>query len=659
MASSSDYSAIRTDKLPKSNFIDERYTLGGVNQVTPDAIIKNGEASVALNCRLYEREDQGKRVAIKTRKGCGFYSLPVGHAVDQQQTSVTGAADQTFNKTSWIAQKFTAGSSGRLSMIELNLKKNTGTGTVIAALYSDNSGTPGSLIATSGTAASNVVSTYAYVKFRFIEAPSVTSATNYWVVLYAQDDNVNFYNISSTTNTTLAKTSSNSGGTWSSSSFSLNFKTYVCTSGLVLGRTRRYASNGTKETIFAHGTSIYKIDDTTGVLTTLKTGMSALATEYHFDQFNDKTIMVNGVDTPLQYDGTTVSNLTGLPAVPRDVISHKNRLFFMSAAEPTKIFFSDLANELSYPSVNFFYVPTPKSADKLTAWTIFQDNLILFTRESKYVLVGSDIASFTLRQSIGIKGATNGFAVTNDRNYVYFCADDGIYRWNGSTDNLLSEKVQPEFKNIADVTKVHLGFWNNQLRVYYPSASSSVQNQMMLLDIVYSQWFIDDKTYTMMPLNLPQDAGNPLLEFSSLVGAAYYAEQGFNQLGAPIYFKYWTSYNKYISAASKDRIRTFRPLIKPSGFTFTMQIGRDFDFQNVPQLNDYTVTSSGATWGGGYTWGASSSNPTQWGSSSLIDDKASMSGRGKFTQYRFERYGANTPVELYGWVALVKSGRIS
>lgn len=642
--------------MGQNRYTDERYVLNGLNMSTPDQLIQNGESPMALNCRMFARESQAKRVAIKTRKGAGFFSVPVGEALDQQQTGTTGAADQTFTKTSWIAQKYTAGASGRLTAIELRLKKNSGTGTVLVEFRTDNAGSPGSTItAITGVTASSITSSYAYVKLRLMDAPEQVSGTSYWIIVHSQDDDTNPYQVSSTTDTALAKTSTN-GNTWTSQTWSINFKTYVATSGAVLGHTRRYAQNGSKETILAHKQSIYKVSDVDGSTTLLKSGFNAAATKYRFANFNDKQIVVNGYDTPQQYNGTTMTDLTGTPSIPDLVAAHKGRLFFSSTTD-TRVYYSALQNETSYPSVNFFYVPTPKSSDKVTALIVFQDSLVVFTKNSKYILNGSDLASFTLRQSIGTKGAVSQEAVWADRNYVYFATTDGVYRWNGSTDELISDKVQPEYDSIPDKNAISLSVHNNGLRVYYPGSGSSYENKMLLLDMVYNQWFVDDGIATKQALTYPQDTRNgttPFAEASSLVGAIYYGEQGYSDLGKPINFKYWTSYNKYISGREKDRIRSFYPIMRPSGYTFTMRIGKDIDFQNNPDMRDYAVVSSGSTWGGGATWGSTAT----WGSSTLQDAKQSMSGRGKHTQYRFERYGANTPVELYGYVAIIKSGRI-
>lgn len=654
------YSALRNARTPTANYPDETYRLGGLNMVVPDQLNTGGESPYTINTRMFAREANEKRVSIRTRKGPGFYSVPVGEAQDQSRTAVTGAADQGFNQAQRLAVKFTAGVNGPLTAVDLNLKTGTGIGTVLVEVRSDASGSPqtgsAGLLAISGTIGANIVSTYGYVRFRFLNPAILTSGTVYWIVVYAQDDTTNQFNASSTTAASASATSNNGGGSWSAAAYSLNFKTYVSTAGAIKGWYRAYYSNGSKVTYFAHGTSIYMVNDTDGTVTAIKTGLSSLATKYRFDKINDQVIVVNGFDQPFEISSNqTITTLTNVPFIPSIVHVHKNRVWFNTVSDPSRVFFSDLASENSYPSVNFIYFPAPKSSDPITGLITFQDNLVVFTQETKYILYGSDLSSFTQRQALGTKGAPNQEAITTDnRNYCFFKGDDQIYSFNGSTDQLISDKVQPEVDNIISDANTNLFVYNNQLRIYYTPTGQAQNSRMLLLNNIYRQWFLDTDAYTQLGGQFAQDAGNPLVEASSIYGALFYGEVAFNNLGAPLDMKWWSAYNKYISAMSKDRIRKFHPEIRPSNTTFTMYIGKDVNFQNSPIMQPYAVISGGYLWGAPTTiWGT-----FVWGGSEYQDTPVSMSGRGNHTQFRFERYGANTPVEIYGYAALIRSSRL-
>src|ERR1044071_4387671 len=130
----------------------------------------------------------------ETRKGFDFHSVAAGETQDQAITSVTGAADKTFNTVTRLAQKFTTASAGALTKLDVNLKNAaSATGTVVIALYTDSSGSPGTLVASTSVAASSITSSYAYNSFRFASAPTLLSVTSYWIVAYVQTVGTNSY----------------------------------------------------------------------------------------------------------------------------------------------------------------------------------------------------------------------------------------------------------------------------------------------------------------------------------------------------------------------------------------------------------------------------------------------------------------------------------
>lgn len=325
-------------------------TFLGLNTTYPYTQLKDSQSPHFYNCRLYARNSTDRRVAIGTRKGPGFYSVPLGETVDIQQTSTTGAADATLSTTTWQAKKFTNTSAGRLTKVDIRLKEGTmPTQHVIVAIYSDSSGSPGTLLATSSILSSVITSSYSYLSARFVEAPTLAATTAYWIVAYMQDGGSGSWLWSSTTNATTAKSSTNSGGSWSTTSYDLNAKTYVSTNSKYLGGFRYTPSNATAKTVIAHGTAVYTVSEVDGTTTSIKTGLSA-ATDYFFDQSNDQLYTVNAVDVPQYWDGTTWAVVGGTPGVSKYLTFHKNRLWFVNSADPTKLVFSELSDYHTYLS---------------------------------------------------------------------------------------------------------------------------------------------------------------------------------------------------------------------------------------------------------------------------------------------------------------------
>lgn len=624
----------------------------GLNTTSPYTQLRDGESPYEYNARLYARNSTDRRVAVRTRKGPGFYSVPLGETVDQQQTSITGASTQSMTTTTWLAKKFTAGISGALDRVDLNLKQGISpTQHNMVAIYSDSAGSPGTLLATSSILSSSITTTATYLSCYFIEALSVTAATAYWVVSYMQAGGSGTQLWTSTTNAATAKTSSNSGGTWSTTTFDLNVKTYVATNSKYLGGFRYTPSNATAKTIEAHGSNVYTVNDVNGVTTSIKSGLSSSATEYNFAQSNDILYAANNFDAPQQYDGTTWSAVAGAPPTSQLIIFHKNRLFVVDKTNPTKIVFSELSDYVTYLSTNFIYAPSPKSGDPITSLHVFQDNLTIFTRKTKYTLFGDDPGNFVLRQSSGKKGAVNNASVKSDPNYIYFLADDGVYRYNGSSDDLVSDKVQNEIASIGVKTAAAAVVHNNYYRLYYPSTGQTVNNTTLLWDTINSFWLRDSNTYIDKPFLTETDQ---LIEGSSKMGAIFFAEQAYSDLGKPIDFIYYTKY--FGDGLRKMFMRRIIPSIRLQTQPYLLNIYVDLEQRDSNSLSySMSALASGLTWGSTSTWGGGST--TTWGSSTVSTPTVLRGSEAYWQQIRFVKSGVDTPVEILSYLIQLRVRR--
>lgn len=630
--------------------IDEVYDLKGANLVTPDQIMPKGESPYNINARMYARDSEDVRVAIKTRKGSKIHSTPVGSTANVSDVAAV-TADLAFTPVNWDARPFTPNASGLLTQMDVWLKRVNGSaGPVILEIFSDQAGQPYQSLAQSSVNTSNITTSYQYLPAYFIDAPALVSGTQYWLVVHTQTEGLGSYYLGQTA-ASGGFTSNTSGAAWTAGPV-FRYRSYLSTAGLIKGFTRRNPSDLAYRTIFAMGTSMYAVPDSPATPSLISSTIHASSTKVRFDQINDLTFFADGFSALKTWDGTTEATVSSLAGTPTHVIAHKNRIFVVK--DRLRVEFSGLFDFASWPSVNFFYVGNPKSPDPIVGWVVFQDNLVIFTRNTKYILSGSDIGSFTMKQAVGTKGAINQESIFIDRNYIYFVSDDGtVNRFNGVSDELISDNLKPEFASIQNLDDTSLTVYNNQIRVYYSKSPSTTINRMAMYDIVYQQWFPNTGKPVMGAL--PIKIGNKLqlVEFSSLAGWLFLGEQGTSDLGKAIDFKYWTPYKAYGSGASKKRIKRFRPILRASQARYSMKVGVDFNFNNSPQLRDYAVNGEGESWGDGTTWGSGAI----WGSTSLVDRATPISGRAEHIQYRFEKNGVDTPIELYGYIVLYKEGR--
>jgi len=640
----------------KGQGLDERnyFNMRGLNMYQPDEAMPENNSPYATNFRIYDSETEGSHVAISKRDGHTFYSVPIGETDRGNLTSTTGAADQTITTTNWLGQSFTVSASGCLTKVEINIKNDSsGTAPLIVKIYSDSAGSPGALLATSSIKNADIGATYAYETAYFIESPTVSTGTTYWIVAHLQTEGTNNYKWSSTTSATSAKTS-NSGNTWATTSYALNYKVYVSTAGKVKGQTRFYRSTANPEQLFAHDTTLYKVNDGTGATTSIKTGFSASADAYIFQTVNDKVYFVNGVDKPHVYDGSSAVAAGGNPPLASVVTLHKNRLFYLQP-NTNRVEFTDLGDYETIGSVNFVYVPSPKTADPVVAMTSFQDNLVFFTKTTKFILYGSSLSSFVLRESTAKKGAAGVKTIASDDNYIYFLSYDGFYRFNGSTDQLLSKKIEPILAQIADYQKVRVHVANDRVHIHYQKIGEASERNCILWDAKFEEWMHDTNCFT-IEANVweSQSDNQEVIAGSSRVGQLFYYNQGYSDLGRPIEFEYRTKYYSFDHPSRKHRIKRLYTYFRAGESNYNIDVQIDTDYANKPTSNLIPLFSTSfATWGGGYTWGGG----TLWGGNILNPTRLTIPGQNRLHQIRFVQNGAENPVKILGFTTYTKLRR--
>jgi hypothetical protein len=620
--------------------------------------LKNGGTNMwrlAQNARIPTLGD------YETRKGFDFHSDAAGETADASQTSTTGAADQAVSNTVRIAKKVVFSTTGRCTRLDVNLKNSaSATGTVMVELWSDSGGAPSEMLARSSVAASDIDTSYAYEIARVAEAPSVT-ATTYWCVAYVQTTGTGSYYISSTTNASTGLTSTDSGTTWSAASVDFNVKAYLSTTGGTLGLHRAYKSDGTSKTLFAHGTTLRSVSDATGALTSIKTGLDASATKYRFTGVNDTVYYVNGYDGLRKWNFTTESQVSTTDYTL--ICEHKGMLFLVTADDPNKLVFSNFADYETFTSTDFIYVPSPKTGDPITALVSLNGYLLIFTRYKKYILTGSDNATYTLEEAPDKKGTYTQETVTHDKNFVYYLSDDGVYRSNGSEAQLMSEGAYQEIIDISSKEDACLAVNKGRLYMWYKSPSSSANDVCRVWNLNFGQGSTDclesydTDAYVARAVTAFND-DDDFIVASSLVGQAFYQEQSSNDntnLGGDIDFLLQTHYMTFDNPGSLKEIRYWNPRFDSQSGNYTVDCQYAYDLRdNWTTQSSPNLQGSGSTWGGGETWGGDAT----WGTTAETQSQLYVPGEYRRIALRYKHYATRQPVGFLGHTLKIQVRRM-
>lgn len=623
----------------------------GINRYIANDVLKPEYLRFAQDARMPTLGE------YETRKGCDYHSDPVGEGIDVQQTSTTGAADQNVSQTTRVAKKITFTTTGRCTRLDVNLKNSaSATGTVIVELWSNNSGSPGSLLARSSIAASAVDTGYAYETARFIAPPAVT-ATDYWCVTYVQATGSGSYKISSTTNAATGLTSSNSGVSWSASSVDYNVKAYLSTDASTKGLHRAYKSDGTKKTLFAAGTVLYGVDDVTGAVSSIKTGLSSGASKYRFTTVNDIVYYVNGADGIRKWNFSAESQVTATNATI--VVEHKGLLFFADQQDPNKVFFSNFADYETFTSTDFIYVPSPKTGDPVTAMASLNGSLVIWTRNKKYVLYGDDNATFQLSEAPATArhGTYTQESMTADSNYAYFLSEDGVYRFNGTSDELISKDIYEDIIQMSNKDRACLVLHDGRLHVYYSSSGAAANDSSIVFNTHFaSVESFDTDTYVKFAVDAFND--DQLLVASSLVGQVFWQENDSNDytnLGDDINLYLHTHYLTFDSPAKFKEIRYWKPRFEAQSGDYDVTCEYAYDLRDNPTTQDTPDVQ-----GSGYVWGSSSTvwGSFTWGTTPELQSDLSIPGEYRRIQIRYKHFATRQPHKFLGHSFVVETRRL-
>lgn len=636
------------------------YSLGMNQFLSNDSFpLKNGASNMwrmAQDARIVTLGD------YETRKGVDFHSDAAGETQDQAQTSTTGAADKSFGEVTRLAQKWTAGASGRLTKYEIRPKNDaSATGTVIVEHWTDSAGSPGVLVSRSSIASSAISSSYAYLTARFVDAPAVVSGTSYWIVVYTQSTGSGSYKWSSTTSATTAKVSADSGNTWSSTSYDLNFKQHYATSGGVKGLLRAYKSDGTKVTIFAHGTSLYSVNNVTGALTAIKTGLNANATRYRFALVNDIVYYVNEYDGYRKWDFTTESQVNATNY--SNLIVHKGLMFLNQTTDPNRWDFSNFADYETFTSTDFVEIPSPKTGDPPVSATSINGFLDIRTLNNNYILSGDDNATFQLDEAPDQKGTYSQETTTADKNSMYYLSDDGVYRSNGSEAQLLSDNIYQDIVNLPNKDTACLVINKGRLYVYYKSAGSSVNDSCYVLNLNYGRSgaecieSADTATYVNRAFSAFRD-NDDLMVASSVIGQVYWQEQESNDytnLGGDINFVLETHYMTFSAPAVLKEIRYWVPRFGGQSGSYTISSEYATDLRDNWQLySSLDVQGAGTTYGSGATYGSG----VTYGTDAEIQQSMYVPGEYRRIALRYKHFATRQPNSFLGHTLRVQSRRL-
>jgi len=201
--------------------------------------------------------------------------------------------------------------------------------------------------------------------------------------------------------------------------------------------------------------------DITGALTLTPTTTSIVS----FMQMSNLLVGYDGTNAPWKWDavGAAALALGGTPPVGNIGIVWQNRTFWAGvAAARTRLYYSALGDPESYPAANYIDVPSAFDGDPITGLAILYGALIIFKRNSIYILQGDSPDTWVLSKTNSSVGCASPYSTIAVGNLIYFVSDKGLYAMNLTNNRQVSYKVEPTY-NTAIINQLGGSLTKNRI----------------------------------------------------------------------------------------------------------------------------------------------------------------------------------------------------
>lgn len=156
-----------------------------------------------------------------------------------------------------------------------------------------------------------------------------------------------------------------------------------------------------------------------------------------------------------KFDGTTLFGSTTTPQIKYGII-YKDKIVGINVNETSgksKLVYSDVGYPDIWPSINYIYVDRD-DGDELTGIKAYRGNLYVFKKKGIYQMVGLDDGYPTndgYYKIVDGIGCLYNETIQEKDGYLCFVSERGVELFDGINVTLVSSRITPEIKNLAQM----------------------------------------------------------------------------------------------------------------------------------------------------------------------------------------------------------------
>ena len=615
---------------------------GGINSYSTNDIASTNTLDLAQDARTHRQSE------YTTRYGAREYSVPIGEAVEQSQTTSSGSV--AVSDVDWYSQIIT-GVTRPITKLDLSLSQTDAAGVLAVIIHDDAGGLPGNPIAYSSIATADIAITSGVVSCRFIEAP--TPPGDVHVVVYMQKDGRNSIDLETDTAGTGMMVSDNAGLTWNTYAGAMVYTLHTSEPGGVKGVYRARRNGNPDVTLMAHGAALYEVNDATGATTAVGT-ISPNSTKVRFDMVDDAIFYADGVGKPRKYDFATDIEVADANRNARNVIEYHEHLFYLDPQDLNRAEYTEAGNYETHPSTHFRFFPTFNTNDPAVAWNKLNGLLYVQTLGSMYVLFGTDADTWQTDQATSQVGTYTQESTVVDDNFIYFASDEGIHRFDGANAPIISLGIQDQWDELLTKTNTVLELHKNRLFVHYTPNGEVSNTKRFVFNIIENKWeSVDTGTPFGCTYN-DHNADSVFYVASNKVGAVYIDEDPNNNhhnLGGKLDYRIYTHFDHFGAPSQLKDIRNLEPRFaaEDNDYEVTVEFATDGKTTTIPLLNNAAervmLGSGGARYDSGVTY---DSGVRYDGGEAVIRPEMHVGGCYFGIQRRYSHCAAREPVTFLG-----------
>lgn len=386
---------------------------------------------------------------------------------------------------------------------------------------------------------------------------------------------------------------------------------------------RFYRVGDTAQLLAASGAIIAQYDSIATTWSAIKTGLNTDADTF-FTSYSptEKVLIANGFDTPMVWDGTTMSDYTVAPAGAKQFIVHRERVFtyisgltisYSDNLDPDTWSAASLILASDDPNITAMIKHTQNTAD-----TSVVSQLLIFTDNTTWVLAGNDFVSLDdvfLQEISGQIGTSspntvvktpNGvvfFGRQNGRNNVFLVIGEGLgARIIPIGDNIRQALAEVPSSALDEATATYYdGYY--RLIVRPAGQIANTREWWLRMDNISQNnisWFGPMKRDIGLRsiVNLSGSGDNNIIYGGGETGFLYWLERSFDDDSTTIDVKLQTAFDDYGFPSQEKTIDKVFINVHGSGGSLIVKINMDLQAVSAEVSKSVTLT----TVGGGFPY---------------------------------------------------------